>query len=78
MEVIFTIVGLTILGMFIRGIAKDKTIADKPKDGASWVIQLIICLVVGAVVWAIIPERCKHGRNDDYDPYEHQRISRDY
>ena len=62
-----TIVGLTIFGLLLRGLFKDKSIADKPKDTYSWIAQLIISLLVGAFVWfMIIPKSCK--RSSDHDP----------
>jgi len=77
MGIIFSIIGLTVLGIFIRAIFKDKTIAERPKDSSQWVIQLILSLIVGAIVWAMIPKNCNKYRSEDYDPAEHQRISRD-
>ena len=77
MSIIFTIIGLTILGLFVRAIFKDKTIADKPKSGYELVIQLVISLILGAIIWAVVPERCKRGSDDGYNYIEHGRISRD-
>ncbi|RWX00880.1 hypothetical protein [Flavobacterium cerinum] len=77
MSIIFSIIGFTILGAFIRAIFKDKSIRDKPKDTSEWVVQLIFCLIVGAIVWAFIPKNCGGHKNEDYDPFEHRKLSRD-
>ncbi len=66
MGTILTIIGLTIFGLLIRGLFKDKSIADKPKDTYSWIAQLIISLLVGAFVWfMIIPKSCKRSSDND-------------
>jgi hypothetical protein len=65
MGTILTIVLLTIFGLLLRGLFKDKSIADKPKDTYSWIIQLGISLLVGFVVWSIIPTSCKKGSDSD-------------
>jgi len=77
MSIVFSIIGLTLLGLLIRGLANDKSIAEKPKDSSQWVIQLVLSLIVGAIVWAFIPKNCDRNRDEDYDPYEYQRMSRD-
>ena len=65
MGIIFSIIGLTILGLFVRGIFNDEDLAEKPKDNKSFIFQLIISLIVGFVVWSAIPKSCKH--SNDYD-----------
>ena len=69
MEIVFTIIGLTIFGLILRALFKDKSVADKPKDAYSWIAQLVISLIVGAFVWfMIIPKSCK--KDSDFDPVE--------
>lgn len=55
----------------------DESIKDKPESKSQWIIQLTICLVVGAIVWAMIPNRCKHRNNSGYDYSTHGKLSRD-
>ncbi len=66
MGTILTIFGLTIFGLLIRGLFKDKSIADKPKDAYSWIVQLGFSLLVGFIVWSVIPTSCK--KSSDNDP----------
>lgn len=63
---ILTIVGLTIFGLIIRGLLKDKSITDKPMNTYSWIIQLGVSLLVGFIVWSVIPTSCK--KSSDSDP----------
>ena len=65
MEIIFSIIGLTFLGLVARAIFKDKDIAEKPKDSTSLIMQLVISLIVGVIVWSALPKSCKH--SNDYD-----------
>lgn len=68
-DAIFTVLGLIILGLFIRGVFKDKSIANKPKSAYSLIIQLIISIIVGAFVYfLIIPKSWKRcSENDPID-----------
>lgn len=77
MEIIFTIIGLVLLGAIIRSLMNDKSIEDKPQNSSQWIFQLVICLIVGAIVWAMIPNKCKRRSNSDYDYSTHERLSRD-
>ena len=65
MEIILSIIGLTILGLIARVLFKDSDISEKPKDSSSLIIQLVIFLVVGFIVWSALPKLCNHG--GDYD-----------
>ncbi len=73
MSVIFTIIGFIVLGFIIRGFAKDKTLQE-PKNNGGCIFQLIICLIIGAIVYSVIPKSC-HSR-DDYDATERGIIRR--
>lgn len=78
MEIIFTIIGFIILGAIIRSVLNDKSVEAKPQNSSEWIIQLIICLAVGAIVWSFIPKSCKHRKNSDYDPASYEKLSPDY
>lgn len=78
MEILFTIIGFIILGAIVRSLANDKTAEAKPENNSEWIVQLIICLVIGAIVWSLIPESCKHRKDSDYDPASHEKLSPDY
>lgn len=77
MEIIFTIIGFIILGTIVRSLMNDKSIEDKPQNSSQWIFQLVICLIVGAIVWAMMPNACKHRSSSDYDYSTHGRLSRD-
>lgn len=77
MGAIFAIIGFIVLGGIVRSLMNDKSIEDKPENSTQWIIQLIICLIVGAIVWAMLPNKCKHSNNSDYDYSTHGRLSRD-
>jgi hypothetical protein len=69
MELIFSVIGFIIFGLFIRGVFKDETIKDKPTN--SWVVfvQLLISLVVGYFVWTTLTKSCsdvKRRYSEDY------------
>lgn len=65
-NIIFYALGLTFLGLVTRSVLKDKTIAKKPKNTYSLIIQLIISIIVGAFVYfLIIPKSWK--RESDID-----------
>lgn len=77
MEIIFAILGFIFLGAIVRSLMNDKSIEDKPQNSSQWIFQLIICLIVGAIAWSLIPESCKHRKNSDYDPAVYERLSPD-
>lgn len=65
-NIIFYALGLTFLGLVTRSVLKDKTIAKKPRNTYSLIIQLIISIIVGACVYfLIIPKSWK--RESDID-----------
>ncbi len=57
MGTILAIVGLTIFGLLLRSLFKDKFIVTK--DTYSWKIQLGISLLLGFIFWSVIPTSCK-------------------
>lgn len=77
MQIIFSIIGFIILGAVVRSLTNDKSIEGKPENSSQWIIQLVICLIVGAIVWTMIPNKCKRRSNSDYDYSTHGRLSRD-
>lgn len=67
MSVIFSIIGFVIFGFIIRALFADKMLADEPKNKKDWFFQLVISLIVGLVVWTVIPEKCKRSNDREYD-----------
>lgn len=67
MGIIFSIIGFIILGVIIRSVFNDKSIEGKPKGTTEWIFQLVICLIVGFIVWSVIPQKCKRSSDREYD-----------
>ena len=67
MGVIFSIIGFIILGLIVRSLLGDKSVEGSPKSGSSWVVQIVISVIVGFVVWSVIPQSCKNSSDREYD-----------
>lgn len=67
MGVIFSIIGFIILGIIVRSLLSDKSIQGKPTGATDWIFQLVVCLIVGFIVWSVIPQKCKRGSDREYD-----------
>ena len=65
MELIFSLIGFTILGFTIRAVIKDSSLAEKPNNNSSWIGQIVLSLIVGFLVWTVLPKKCKESSDDD-------------
>jgi len=73
METIFSLIGYVILGFLVISATKKDLFESVGDTFLDKFAKIIVCMVVGAIVWSLVPSKCKYS-NSDYDPLDYQKL----